>query len=87
MNIYEDCRDCKNYPNDCGNHYVDNFGHIHYEEPLGIFMYDVIGKHGRCFEPSEEYKLAEKEKIAEELSKYSVETLMLALEIAKGNKQ
>lgn len=87
MKEFGDCRDCKNYKGNCGNHHIDADNHIHYDIPSEAYMMNVLGEHGSCFEPSERYKQAQRDSIAEELSKYSVETLTLALQIAKENKQ
>lgn len=86
MSIFNDCRDCKNYKGNCGKHFIDWNNHINYDIPAEAYTADVFsGEHGSCFEPSEKYKQEQLHKVAEELSKYSIETLTMALEIAKEN--
>lgn len=87
--IFNDCRDCKKYKGNCGNHHIDTDNHIHYDIPSEAYMMNVLGEHGSCFEPSDDYNQTKKQKLAMGLSEYSIETLEMALEIAqkKENKE
>ena len=84
MAIFHDCRDCKKYEGNCGHHFVDFYGHIHYDIPNETYMDDSIGDYGSCFEPSEEY-LQERasERVKYIASNYSLKDIETALEILK----
>ena len=75
-----ECVNCKHYKGDCGKHHKDCNGHIDYDIPAE-YMYD----HGwlSCFDPSEEYIRKRQEERAKELSKYPIEIIERALELAK----
>ena len=84
--MFNDCRDCKKYKGNCGNHFIDHLNHIHYDIPAEAYMEDVIGEHGSCFEPSDDYIQTQKQKLAMGLSNYSIDTLEMALEIAQNQE-
>lgn len=88
MATYDDCRDCKKFKGDCGNHHVDIAGHIIYSIPSEAYMEDVIGTHGSCFIPSEEYIRSLKNKrIDYIIENYSAQDLEDALAVIRHRKQ
>ena len=72
-----ECKNCKYFDGDCGKHHIDYHQHINYDIP-SEFCY------GECFVPSENYIKKCNEEKAQKLSKYSLEILERALEIAKA---
>lgn len=86
--IYKDCRDCKRYEGNCGNHFRDAWGHINYNIPSESSMDNSIGDYGNCFVPSEEYIESKRSEIVEKLaSEYSMEELASALLLLKTKNE
>lgn len=86
--IYNDCRDCELYKGNCGHHFIDGYNHINYNFPTESRMDDVIGSHGSCFVPSEQYKLETKKEVVEEITKkYSIEMIRMALKEIESEPQ
>lgn len=71
-----ECKDCKHYKGDCGNHFIDWNNHINYEIPCEGAM---------CFEPSKEFLKKQKEqRIREIIKEYSVDEIEAAARHLKG---
>lgn len=86
--IFYDCRDCELYKGNCGNHFIDGYGHINYNIPTESRMDNVIGSHGSCFVASEQYILETKKEIIEEVVRnYSIETIRAALKEKEKEKK
>lgn len=82
-----ECRDCRYYQGNCGNHYHDwKTDHINYEIPSEGMFDGVIGNTPRCFAPSVEYQAMIDKENAENIAKYPLEVIQMAIEIKKREK-
>lgn len=75
----EECKYCRYYEGDCGKHHIDYHKHIHYDIPAEYAT--------NCFRPSEEFIVKQREEKAKELSKYSLDVLKRALEMARESEE
>lgn len=81
-----ECRNCKNYKGDCGNHFVDQNGHINYEIPRESCYVNRVSPF--CFEPSNEYKKELFKKDVEKiLGEYTPEQIEAAMKLLKKQSE
>lgn len=71
----EECKNCKYYEGDCGNHHIDFNRHINYDIPAEYVT--------NCFQPSEKFINKLKEEKVKQLSDFPLDILEKALEMAK----
>lgn len=78
--IYKDCRDCKKYPGNCGNHYIDSDKHINYDIASETYYDDAIGNYASCFEMSDRCREELKTQVVKEIvNNYTLDEIKAAV--------
>lgn len=78
------CKDCEYFKGNCGHHFKDSDGHICWDIARESMYDGVIGNTPKCFSPSKEYQEKINRKTAEEIAKYPIEVINMALAIKEN---
>jgi hypothetical protein len=64
------CSDCAYYNGDCGKHFEDGDGHIHYDCPSESMFDGIIGDCPKCWTPNKERIERRDNAIVEDIKKH-----------------